>query len=120
MEFADYAVYGQDADHHIDLRNPHFRQEPSYLQQMYQHAQHQPDLYSQHMRSHPFPHHLANLTVDVKPRLTKEQHDVLENHYVVQNKPNTQTKKGFAEALGVPLDKVNVSVPSSVVPTPRY
>jgi len=46
---------------------------------------------------------------DIKPRLTKEQHDVLENHYLAQAKPNTNTKKGFAEALGVSLDKVNVS-----------
>lgn len=55
--------------------------------------------------------HLAGLSVDVKPRLTKEQHDILESHYQVQNKPNTQTKKTFAESLGVSLDKVNVSPP---------
>jgi hypothetical protein len=47
--------------------------------------------------------------LDAKPRLNKEQHDYLENHYQKQNKPNTNTKKGFAEFLGVSLDKVNVS-----------
>ena len=47
---------------------------------------------------------------DTKPRLTKEQHDVLEAHYTKQPKPNTSTKKGFAESLGVSLDKVNVSL----------
>lgn len=46
---------------------------------------------------------------DTKPRLTKEQHDILEAHYTNQPKPNTSTKKGFAESLGVSLDKVNVS-----------
>ena len=50
------------------------------------------------------------MSCDIKPRLTKEQHDVLEAHYQKQNKPNTNTKKGFAEALGVSLDKVNVSL----------
>lgn len=45
---------------------------------------------------------------DVKPRLTKEQHDILEAHFQQQAKPSTNTKKGFAESLGVPLDKINV------------
>lgn len=48
---------------------------------------------------------------DVKPRMTKEQHDILEAHYQKQQKPNTSTKKSFAEALNVPLEKVNVSQP---------
>ncbi|KAF2842428.1 hypothetical protein M501DRAFT_1013771 [Patellaria atrata CBS 101060] len=47
------------------------------------------------------------MSVDVKPRLTKEQHDILEAHFQQQHKPNTNTKKGFAETLGVPLDKIN-------------
>ncbi|KAI6806959.1 hypothetical protein KC350_g13937, partial [Hortaea werneckii] len=44
---------------------------------------------------------------DIKPRLTKEQHDVLEAEFQRQHKPNTITKKRFAEVLGVSLDKVN-------------
>ncbi|MBE7179818.1 MAG: homeobox domain-containing protein [Terriglobus roseus] len=50
----------------------------------------------------------ARVVGDVKPRLTKEQHDILESHFRQQHKPSTQTKKGFAETLGVPLDKINV------------
>ena len=46
---------------------------------------------------------------DIKPRLTKEQHDILETEFLKQHKPNTITKKRFAESLGVSLDKVNVS-----------
>lgn len=49
------------------------------------------------------------ISCDIKPRLTKEQHDILEAHYQKQSKPNTNTKKGFAESLNVSLDKVNVS-----------
>lgn len=54
-------------------------------------------------------------TCDVKPRLTKEQHDVLEQHFQMQHKPSTLVKKDFASKLGVPLDKVNVSSSSSHV-----
>ena len=55
------------------------------------------------------PNFPAHISCDIKPRLTKEQHDILEAHYQKQNKPNTNTKKGFAESLHVSLDKVNVS-----------
>jgi hypothetical protein len=47
---------------------------------------------------------------DVKPRLTKEQHDILEEHFRVQPKPSTSTKKQFADNLHVPLDKINVCI----------
>ena len=50
-----------------------------------------------------------NMSCEVKPRLTKDQHDVLEKHFQKQNKPSTSTKRGFAESLNVSLDKVNVS-----------
>ncbi|KAJ4367366.1 hypothetical protein N0V83_006947 [Neocucurbitaria cava] len=44
---------------------------------------------------------------DVKPRLTKDQHDVLEQHFLQQHKPSTNVKKEFAMKLNVPLDKIN-------------
>lgn len=49
------------------------------------------------------------MSCDIKPRLTKEQHDILEAHFQSQNKPSTNVKKGFAENLNVSLDKINVS-----------
>lgn len=55
----------------------------------------------------PVKHHTG--CADVKPRLTKEQHDILEAHFQTQNKPSTSTKKGFADTLNVPVDKINVS-----------
>jgi hypothetical protein len=57
---------------------------------------------------HPHPQTIIQVCPDVKPRLTKEQHDILEQHFQAQNKPSTSTKKGFADSLGVPLDKINV------------
>ena len=70
-------------------------------------------MFSDHLGQMPHfnPAALAGLAVDVKPRLTKEQHDVLETEFRKQAKPNTNTKKRFAEVLGVSLDKVNVSSP---------
>jgi hypothetical protein len=50
---------------------------------------------------------MVQVCADVKPRLTKDQHEILEQHFRQQPKPSTSTKKGFADALGVPLDKIN-------------
>lgn len=60
-----------------------------------------------HYAAQPMP---PQMSCDIKPRLTKEQHDILEAHYQKQNKPSTTTKRGFAETLNVSLDKVNVSM----------
>lgn len=54
------------------------------------------------------PHPIVQVCPDVKPRLTKDQHDILEEQFRQQPKPSTSTKKGFADDLGVPLDKINV------------
>lgn len=50
---------------------------------------------------------IVQVCTDVKPRLTKDQHEILEQHFRQQPKPSTSIKKGFADALGVPLDKIN-------------
>jgi len=62
------------------------------------------------------PNGVQHIPCDIKPRLTKEQHDVLEAHYQKVPKPTTMVKKNFAEQLGVSLDKVNVSVPLAYSP----
>jgi hypothetical protein len=53
---------------------------------------------------------IVQVCADVKPRLTKDQHEILERHFQAQPKPSTSVKKGFADGLGVPLDKINVCV----------
>jgi hypothetical protein len=55
---------------------------------------------------------------EVKPRLTKEQHDILENRFLKENKPSTNAKKGLAEMLNVPLEKVNVRLYIVLAPGP--
>lgn len=52
-----------------------------------------------------------------KPRLSKEQQDILERHFQAQPKPSTTIKRGFADNLGVPLDKINVSYRGIRCPT---
>lgn len=100
MEYIDYSGGGfQDtAD---ELQQPAQAQQQQQFNAMLPDGSCAPPFYN-----HNLPHPTS---CDIKPRLTKEQHDVLENHYKQQPKPNTQTKKGFAEQLNVSLDKVNVS-----------
>lgn len=57
--------------------------------------------------------YLSAPPTEVRPRLTKEQHDILERHFQGERKPNTATKKSIAESLEVPLEKINVRLPSS-------
>ncbi|KAI4728600.1 hypothetical protein E4T49_03663 [Aureobasidium sp. EXF-10728] len=94
MEFADYP--GLNADLAADFHARHFTRRDTHM-------------FTDHLGQMPHfnPAALAGMAVDVKPRLTKEQHDVLENEFRKQAKPNTNTKKRFAEVLGVSLDKVN-------------
>ena len=65
------------------------------------------------LQNPPNPPFYPQVMTDIKPRLTKEQHDILETEFQRQNKPSTQVKKGFAENLNVSLDKVNVSALAS-------
>lgn len=50
----------------------------------------------------------ADFAINATPRLSKEQHDVLENEFQKQAKPNTNAKKRFAKMLEISLEKVNV------------
>lgn len=43
-------------------------------------------------------------------RLSREHHDILEAHFQREPKPTTKSKKRWAEDLGVPLDKIDVSM----------
>jgi hypothetical protein len=92
--------------------DPYADQHREYHHQHPRHYQPEPDPNMHDSSSKPnyFPNgNLTSASCDIKPRLTKEQHDILESHYQKQPKPNTNTKKGFAENLQVSLDKVNVS-----------
>lgn len=100
MDFAEYPTLNGDLA--VEFHNRHFARRDTHIYDP-NHVPHMP---------HFNPAAIAGLAVDVKPRLTKEQHDILENEFQKQSKPNTNTKKRFAEVLGVSLDKVNVCTPN--------
>jgi len=114
MEFVDYSAglagFREAAEDARDHGNPQRQQQQQQFTQPTTTSfleQSKPAFYNPGL-----PHQMS---CDIKPRLTKEQHDVLEGHFLQQPKPNTSTKKGFAESLGVSLDKVNVSTSRVVV-----
>ena len=47
-------------------------------------------------------------TNETKPRLGKEEVEILEREFKKNPKPTTQTKRGFAEDMGVELARINV------------
>jgi hypothetical protein len=47
-------------------------------------------------------------TNETKPRLGKDEVDILEREFKKNPKPTTQTKRGFAEDMGVDLARINV------------
>jgi hypothetical protein len=47
-------------------------------------------------------------TNETKPRLGKEEVDILEREFKRNPKPTTQTKRGFAEQMNVDLARINV------------
>lgn len=93
----------QHAQHAQHAQQPHFQHQLQHYPTSTDPPMHDPSMPSFYSGS------MANLSGDIKPRLTKEQHDILESHYQKQQKPNTSTKKNFAESLQVSLEKVNVS-----------
>jgi hypothetical protein len=108
MEFIDFSGGGglYEAPEESADRNTHQAQGQQQQQFVQPGTALLPDGTRAAFYNHGMPHPTS---CDIKPRLTKEQHDVLETQYQMQAKPNTQTKKGFAEQLNVSLDKVNVS-----------
>lgn len=50
----------------------------------------------------------APRTTETKPRLAKEDVAFLERAFDNNHKPSTQTKRGYAENMGVDLPRINV------------
>ena len=46
----------------------------------------------------------------MRTHLTKEEHEALEERFQSRHKPSTKMKRRFAKDLGIPLDRVNVSL----------
>lgn len=51
---------------------------------------------------------------ETKPRLGKDEVDILEREFKKNPKPTTQTKRQFAEEMAVDLARINVSVEGDI------
>lgn len=52
----------------------------------------------------------SNRTTEAKPRLGKDEVNILEREFNKNPKPSTQVKKLFAEEMNVDLPRINVRV----------
>lgn len=62
----------------------------------------------QAQHSHLVHHHQMARTTESKPRLSKEEVEVLEAEFQKNHKPNSSTKKALAESMRVDHARINV------------
>ncbi len=88
--------------------------EPNYQQPHYHHDQmsHYTDSHQAYNMASSTPMIGMSASVktnETKPRLGKDEVDILEREFRKNPKPTTQTKRQFAEDMGVDLARINVS-----------
>ncbi|KAF7555635.1 hypothetical protein G7046_g6491 [Stylonectria norvegica] len=64
------------------------------------------ELYNAHQRQLVRHHHMSR-TTETKPRLSKEEVEVLESEFQKNHKPNSSTKKSLAESMRVDNARIN-------------
>ncbi|KAJ6446226.1 Homeodomain-like protein [Purpureocillium lavendulum] len=65
------------------------------------------DTYQAHHNRHLVNHHQLSRTTESKPRLSKEEVDVLEAEFQKNHKPSSSTKKALAESMRVDNARIN-------------
>ena len=85
-------------------QNQHF----SHREQMHRLSAHYADMQSYAMSQQQIALPAAPRTNETKPRLGKDEVDILEREFKKNPKPTTQTKRQFAEDMGVELARINV------------
>ncbi|KAF4456476.1 hypothetical protein F53441_1426 [Fusarium austroafricanum] len=84
-------------------------QYPRYSQQLPSYAAYLPEsmeLYNAH-QGHLLHHHQMSRTTETKPRLSKEEVEILEAEFQKNHKPNSTTKKALAESMRVDNARIN-------------
>ncbi|KAF5000660.1 hypothetical protein FGRMN_1593 [Fusarium graminum] len=87
----------------------HASQYPRYSQQLPSYAAYLPEsmeLYNAH-QGHLLHHHQMSRTTETKPRLSKEEVEILEAEFQKNHKPNSTTKKALAESMRVDNARIN-------------
>lgn len=85
-------------------------QYPRYSQQLPSYAAYLPEsmeLYNTHQGHLLYQHHMSR-TTETKPRLSKEEVEILEAEFQKNHKPNSSTKKALAESMRVDNARINV------------
>jgi len=72
---------------------------------------HYADIHQTYAMQQQIPLPTTTKTNETKPRLGKDEVDILEREFKKNPKPTTQTKRQFAEDMGVELARINVSFP---------
>lgn len=67
----------------------------------------------QNHQQHLVHHHQMSRTTESKPRLSKEEVEILEAEFQKNHKPNSTTKKALAESMRVENARINVRFPPS-------
>lgn len=95
----------------------HTSQYPRYSQQLPSYAAYLPEsmeLYNAH-QGHLLHRHQMSRTTETKPRLSKEEVEVLEAEFQKNHKPNSTVKKALAESMRVDNARINVCPKSKQV-----
>lgn len=105
-------TYGGESSVPQELHDGHsepFSRRPSQQQFMeeylHQHGHYEPNDYH---RSHIGPEDFEDCEILTRPRLTKEQVEVLENQFQAHPKPNSNVKRQLAIQTNLPLPRVSV------------
>jgi hypothetical protein len=67
------------------------------------------EAYQTHHHHHLVHNHQMSRTTEAKPRLSKEEVELLEAEFQKNHKPNSTVKKGLAESMRVDNARINVS-----------
>jgi hypothetical protein len=121
MEYSDYyrrpypAVNMPQAYHSYQQHQQN--EQPQQAQQQYQYwnqHQHLVALYQQHQRAALMLGHgglHGSKQAEPKPRLAKDEVELLEREFAKNPKPNSSTKRELAEQMGVEVPRINVGTP---------
>lgn len=105
MDFLEPSSYAHFPHHHEQLHDQLSTSMPTYAESQAMHNFAMAHQSAAPMMSLPNP---ATKTNETKPRLGKDEVDVLEREFKKNQKPTTQTKRSFAENMGVDLARINV------------
>lgn len=101
---ASWAAMGPfDGDDVFNAYTPHYAYNAAQLANSM-------DVYQAQHQHHLLHHQTVSRTTESKPRLSKDEVDVLEAEFQRNHKPSSNTKKKLAESMNVENARINVSL----------